>query len=64
MTRHPRASRVFQSWKEVDRGGEYDHSLNRCDDASVVIPIPIRDRTFKNKIGEWKEMVVSVVVVR
>ena len=38
--------------------------FNWRDDATVMLWIPIRDRAFKSEIGEWVEMVVSIVVVR
>ena len=54
----------FQAAEEVNRSGKHDQSLYRRDDPSVMIIIPIGNRAFKSKIGERKEMMMSVVVMR
>ncbi len=54
----------FQPRKQIDRGSEHDQSLYRREDTGVVIPIPVRDGTFKDEIGERKEMMMPVIVMR
>ena len=54
----------FQTRKQINRGGKYYDLFNRLDDLGIVSSIPVRDRAFKNKIGERKEVVMSIVVMR
>ena len=54
----------LQTRQQIDRCGEYNQPFYRFKDRSVVIPVPIGDRAFKEKVGEWKEVTMSIIVVR
>ena len=46
----------FQPRKQIDRSNKHNQSLYRCNDTTIVIPVPIRNRAFKDKIGEREEV--------
>ena len=54
----------LQPRKQIDRRNKHNQSLYRRDNTGIVIPVPIRNRAFKDEIGERKEMMMSVVVMR
>ena len=54
----------LQSRKQINGSSKHNQSLYRCNDAAIVIPVPIRNRAFKNKIGDRKEVMMSIVVMR
>ena len=54
----------FQARKQIGGGNEHHQPLYRRDNITIVIPIPVRDRAFKDEIGERKEVMMPVVVMR
>lgn len=54
----------LQPRKQIDRRNKHNQSLYWRDNTGIVIPVPIRNRAFKDEIGERKEMMMSVVVMR
>ena len=54
----------LQSREQIDRSSDYNQAFYRFDDPGVVVSIPIRNGTCKEKIGERKEVMMSIVVVR
>ena len=53
----------LQPRKQIDRGSQHNQPLYRGDNIPVVISVPIRNRTFKDKIGEREKVVMSIVVM-
>ena len=60
----PAGEAGFQSRKQIDRGDKRDQSFYRCNNTTVMIPVPIGDRTFKDEIGERKEVMMPIVMMR